>query len=348
MCRAEGESVRVADVYVSGVGLHLPRAMPVAEAAEQGLTDWRTIRRTRMRSVCVGEQSGPEMAVEAAKEAIRAAGATPADINLVLHASTYFQGHDLWAPASYVQRKSIGNACPAMEIGQLSNGSMAAMELAVAYLQADNDRHSVLITTGDRFRLPGFDRWGTDPGTVCGDGGTAIIMSRAGGFARIRSLVTVSDPTLEEMGRGAAPFGSVPLGARTPISVESHRARLVKELGMSGLIEQLQSGQRDAFEQALTESGIKAADIAWFVLPNLGHPKMDFQFFQALHIEPSRTTWSWGSGVGHLGAGDQFAGLAHLARTGSLAPGQSCALVSAGGGFAWSVAVLEILHTPQP
>ena len=40
---------------------------------------------------------------------------------------------------------------------------------------------------------------------------------------------------------------------------------------------------------------------------------------------------------------DMFAGLAHLTRTGALRPGQTGALVSAGGGFAWTVAVLEIL-----
>jgi 3-oxoacyl-[acyl-carrier-protein] synthase-3 len=73
---------------------------------------------------------------------------------------------------------------------------------------------------------------------------------------------------------------------------------------------------------------------------------MDFQFFRALDIDPDRTTWSWGSGVGHLGAGDQIAGLNHLATTGALNAGQTCVLISAGAGFAWSVAVLDILHEP--
>ncbi|WP_308312827.1 ketoacyl-ACP synthase III family protein [Streptomyces sp. ISL-1] len=338
--------MEVADVYVSGVGLHLPRRMPVAEVAERGLADWRTIRRTGMRSVCVADRSGPEMAVEAAKEALRAADAAPADIGLVLHASTWFQGHDLWAPASYVQREAVGNNCLSMQVGQLSNGGMAALELAVPQLQAGSGPHSVLITTGDRFCLPGFDRWHTDPGTVCGDGGTAIVLSRAGGFARLRSLVTVSDPTLEGMGRGDDDFAPAPLGTRSPISVAASRDHLVREVGLTNLLERLQSGQRASFDRALDESGTKAAHVSWFVLPNLGRPKMDAQFFQVLDIEPERSTWSWGSQVGHLGAGDPFAGLAHLVRSRALSPGQFCVLASAGGGFAWSVAVLEIVEEP--
>jgi 3-oxoacyl-[acyl-carrier-protein] synthase III len=338
--------VEETDVFVSGVGLSLPRAMPAVEAVELGLTDEWTVRRTRIRSVCVSEESGPELAARAARQALRAAGPDPGGIDLVLHACTYFQGHDLWAPASYVQRESVANACPSLVIEQLSNGGMAALELAAAYLRADARRHGALLTTGDRFCLPGMDRWATDPGTVLGDGGTALVLSRDDGFARLRSLATVSDPGLEFMGRGDAPFGTTPLTARIPIGVADYRAWLAKKIGMSELTDRLHAGQREACKQALDEAGVAMADIDWFIVPNLGYPKMEFQFFSLLGIDPDRTTWPWGSGVGHLGAGDQFAGLAHLVRTGELAPGQHCALISAGGGFAWTVAVLEIVRAP--
>ena len=340
----------IADVYVSGVGLHLARRMPVGEVVERGIADLRTVRRSGMRSVCVGERSGPEMAVQAARAALRGSGRVPSDIGVVLHASTWFQGHDLWAPASYVQREAVGNSCLSLEVGQLSNGGMAAMEMAVAWLRADTDAgpRSALITTGDRFCPPGFDRWHTDPGTVCGDGGTALVLSRGAGFARLRSLVTVSDPSLETMGRDGDGFAPAPLTARAPIGVAASRERLVKEIGLTRLLELLQAGQRAAFDRALEEAGAKASDVTWFVLPNLGRPKMDAPFFQVLDIDPERTTWLWGSGVGHLGAGDPFAGLARLAGTGALRPGQFCALISAGGGFAWSVAVLEVVTEPPP
>ncbi|GAB2862614.1 ketoacyl-ACP synthase III family protein [Actinocorallia aurea] len=336
----------IEDVFVAGVGLHLPPVMDAEEAVARGLTDERTVRRTRMRSVCVADESGPEMAAKAARKALAMAGAGPRDIDLVLHAAVYYQGHDLWAPASYVQRESVGNACPAMFLQQLSNGGMAAFELAVSHLLANAARRGALVTTGDRFCLPGFDRWASDPGTVLGDGGTALVLSRSDGFARLRSLVTVSDPGLEAMGRGDDPFGVVPLGAGVPIGIERHRAALVRTLGLSQVAERLHSGQQEALDLALEEADLDAKEITWFVTPNLGHAKMDFQFFTALDLDPGRTTWPWGSTVGHLGGGDQFAGLARLAATGGLAAGQTCALVSAGGSFSWTVAILDVLRAP--
>jgi 3-oxoacyl-[acyl-carrier-protein] synthase-3 len=345
-CPSEGDAVRVDNLYVSGTGIDLPDPMSAADARDAGLCDDRTVRRTGIRSVCVSNESGPQMAVRAARRALAEAGAGPDGIDLVLHASTYFQGHDLWAPASYVQRAALGNACLAAEVRQLSNGGMAALELGAGYLRADPARRAVLITTGDRFCPPGFDRWNTDPGTVCGDGGTALVLSAQGGFARLLSLVTVSAPELEGMGRGGDPFGEAPLAARSPISVDAHRAHLLQEFGAGALLERLQSGQQEAYLRALKEAEVNSVDVDWFVLPNLGRPKMDFQFFRPLEIDPDRTTWSWGSGVGHLGAGDQIAGLNRLASTGVLAAGQTCVLVSAGGSFAWSVAVLRILHAP--
>ena len=80
-----------------------------------------------------------------------------------------------------------------------------------------------------------------------------------------------------------------------------------------------------------------------FVLPHFGRRRMETGFFRPLGVPPERTTWEWARGVGHLGAGDQFAGLAWLRDSGRLRAGQRCALIGVGGGFSWSCAVLEIV-----
>ena len=121
------------------------------------------------------------MAARAARIVMARSGASPSDIRLVLHASIYYQGQELWAPASYVQRAAVGNDCPAFWLGQVSNGGMGAMDLAATHLAATPESSSVLITTGDRFSPPGFDRWNSDPGTVYADGGTALLLTRGAG-----------------------------------------------------------------------------------------------------------------------------------------------------------------------
>lgn len=345
---ANDMEVNVNGIYIAGAGSWLPEPMTLDEAERAGLCERVLVWNTGIESVCVSAgQSPPEMAVSAAREALGQAGCEPEDISLLLHASVYHQGHDMWAPASYIQRFAVGSRCPALEVRQMSNGGLAALELACAYLAADPTRTAALITTADRFCLPGFDRWRSDPGTVCGDGGTAVVLSRRGGFARMRGLATVSDPGLERGGRGDRPFTGAPLGAGTPIDLSAAGSVLVREFGLDTLLKRIETGQREAFDRAAAQAGVKFADIDWFVLPNMGRTRMKAQYFDPFGIDPERTAWSWGRRVGHLGAGDQFGGLAHLAAGGSLAPGQICLLAGIGAGFTWTVAVLEMVDQPS-
>ncbi|MCO6008423.1 ketoacyl-ACP synthase III family protein [Actinoallomurus purpureus] len=335
-------------LYIAGTGTWLPEPMTVDEAGRAGLCERRRVWNTGTVSVCVAtKESAPEMAVMAARSALDQARCDPQDIALVLHAATYYQGHDMWAPASYVQRFALDNRCPAMEVRQLSNGGLAALELASAYLLADRERVAALITTADRFCLPGYDRWRTDPSTICGDGGTAVVLSATGGYAVVRGLATVSDPALETIGRGDDPFGDAPLSARAPINLSTHAAGVAGEIGLETLLRRIESGQRQAFERAAADAGVAFSRIDWFVLPNMGRTRMKTHFFEPFGIDPDRTTWAWGSRTGHLGAGDQFAGLDHLVATGKLLPGQTCMLAGVGSGFTWSAAVIEMTGRPD-
>jgi 3-oxoacyl-[acyl-carrier-protein] synthase-3 len=289
-----------------------------------------------------------EMAARAVEPALRQAGCTGDEIDLILHADTYYQGYDLWPPASYVQRAAVGNRCPAMEIRQMSNGGMAAIELAAAYLAASPARRFALVTTGDRFCGPGYDRWHSDLGTICGDGGTAAVLSSESGYARLISLASVSDPSLEEMNRGSDPVGDAPFSVRKPIDLEAHRREFVSQVGLDSVMDRIDAGQREALETALSQAETDLADLSWFVLPSMGRGRLKAHFLDPLGIDLDKTTWSWGRHIGHLGAGDQIAGLGYLADTGRLRPGQRCLLAGVGAGFTWSAAVIEIVRQPEP
>jgi 3-oxoacyl-[acyl-carrier-protein] synthase III len=335
------------DMFIAGTASHLPPAMNVEQAIAEGLCEERLASVMQVAAVTVSEsESGPELAAAAARTALERSGATPAEIDIVLHASIYYQGQGLWAPASYVQRVAVGNRCPAMQIGQVSNGGMAAMELATAYLRADSSRTAALLTSGDRFCQPGFDRWRSDPGTVYADGGTALVLSRRSGFARVRSLATVSRPELEGMHRGTVPFGPVPFSHRDRVDLEACKDEFIGENSKSFAVAHLVAGQREAIKQALADAGLDLADIDWFVLPHLGHRRLMAGYFSKFDIDPARSTWPWSRTVGHLGAGDQFAGFDHLVTSGAAGPGSTCLLIGVGAGFSWSCAVIEVLETP--
>jgi 3-oxoacyl-[acyl-carrier-protein] synthase III len=339
--------MKLDNVYVVACASWLPSLLTVSDALAAGLCEPALATALGMHSVAVSQgESGPEMAAQAARIALERAGQPRGEIDLLLHASFYYQGQDLWAPASYVHRVAVGNSCPAIQINQVSNGGMAAIELASAYLLAGSGRSAALLTSGDRFCPPGFDRWHSDTGTVYADGGTAMMLSVRGGFARIRSISTVSRSELEGLHRGDEPFGPAPFSHRSTVEMDDYKDAFFRQAGRSFILTQVSAGQREALKLALTDAEVELADLDWFVLPHMGRRRLNTGFLPLLGAEPEQTTWPWGRTVGHLGAGDQFAGFDHLVSTGQAAPGTKGLLFGVGAGFSWSCAVIEVLARP--
>ncbi|MFD7735323.1 ketoacyl-ACP synthase III family protein [Kitasatospora phosalacinea] len=340
-----------APLFVAGCASWLPPAVSTEQAVAAGEVTARDATRTGMTSVTVSTgQSAPEMAALAARVALRRADCPPQDVGLVLHASLYDQGHDLWAPASYVQRRALGELpvhAPAMEVKQVSNGGMASLELAAAYLRAGTDRPAALLTSGDVFAPPAFRRWTSDPGTVYADGGAALVLSREGGFAQLLGHFTASEPRLEGMHRGDAPFAPEASGLRRVVDLDRCKREFLAGTGRAAAVAWVGGGQRRTLVDGLASLGLDVGGVARFVLPHLGGRRLAATYFQPFGIAPEQSTWPWSRSIGHLGGGDQFAGLAHLVETKQVGPGDRVALVGVGAGFSWSCAVVEVLTCPD-
>jgi 3-oxoacyl-[acyl-carrier-protein] synthase-3 len=325
--------------------------VPVAEAVAAGAYDAQEQARNDYASVTVAEagDAPPVMAVRAARAALDRSSVAPGDISLLLHASFWFQGIDFWSAAPYIHNAVLpGNRhAPAIDISQMSNGSLGGVELAASYLAADPARRAALVTVADRFQLPGFDRWRSDvAGIVYGDGGAAIVLSRDGGFARLLAIVTVVDTRLESMYRGSQPFGVRSGEAGWPLDNRARRRAHLDGTGFETVVERTTAGLTGAVERALLESGVKRTDIARFVFPSVGLASLSSRYLEPLGLDLPVTTWDWGRRTGHVGAADQIIGLAQLVDSGTLEPGQHAMLVGIGAGFSWSGAVVEIDRRP--
>lgn len=335
--------MRVEDVFVRGNGVRLPATLTVADAISSGECEPKLVARTDVVSVAVSpDESAAEMAVAAARTALEHAGSGSDDVELILHATTYHQGQDLWPVGSYIQRETVRNSCLALEIRQMSNGGLAALDLAVAYLAARPGKDA-LLTTADRFCLPGIDRWRTDPGTPYGDGASAIVLSRRGGYAKLLSLAINADSDLEPLHRGDVPMGLAPFSHRMPVDFEDAKQAFSRQYGLSYGINKANAGQAAAVEEALADADMKIGDADWVILPHFGRRRLDVNYLRPYDIEPERTTWEWSRTVGHLGAGDQFASLGHLVDEGLARPGQRIVMFGVGAGYSWGCAVLEMV-----
>lgn len=328
-------------LYVSSTGAWFPPRLTSAEAIAAGDYDRSTWERTEIESVCVAEEPGADLAIRAGRLALSRSTHAVEDVTLLLYATANYQGIDAWNVASYVQRGTVTDRAFAVELRQLSNGGMAAMELAAAHLMCGEPGRAALLATGDRFALPGFDRWRADPGLVWGDGGTALVLSRDPGPVRVLSIASVTDPELEGLHRGDAPFRPAPAAEDMPVDISRRQRDFFARMPTDEVKQRLTRGFAAAVENTLADAGVSMDQIARVVAPHFGRQLLEWRCLAPLKVDISSTTWSWGRGIGHLGAGDQFAGLDHLLTSGALRPGDLVLLFGVGAGYVWTCAVVE-------
>lgn len=338
--------MRWESVYVAGTGAWLPEPFSARAAVEAGEYDPEQFEADGLLSVRVAGEDvpPPDMAVHAATTALKRSGLAPETVRLLLHNYVWFQGQNMWPVASYVADHAVHWSVPAFEVKQECNAAISSLELAARQLTTEADEAAAVLTTADRFAEPLIKRWSAEAGLVYADGGTALVLSNRGGFARVLSSVTRADNRMEALARGA---GLTPLPAQEPYDHADRFAHYLRSGGgnIREATDRLVAMVKGAVDDALAEAGTKREDLAHAVIPTGGRSKMQWQAEQLLGVPQERTTWEFGRRTGHLGAGDQFAALNDLAETGALRPGERVLMLSAGPGTA-SCAVLEILRTP--
>ncbi|WP_156755313.1 ketoacyl-ACP synthase III family protein [Actinokineospora pegani] len=330
--------------YIAGLGVDLPEPRSAAQAVADGHYDAVDHEANGIVSVLVGDDPAPVMAARAGAAALAAARRPADECALVLHASLWFQGVDMAPAASYVARNAVNDRVPAFEVLQQCNGGMGALELAATQLCARTAPTTALITTGDRFAAPGIDRWRSESGILYGDGATALLLSNDRGFARLLSTATTADNSLEQVVRGPdwhdAP-GARPVAIGERIAAYPGGMRAVRAAAT-----RLGATVRESVDQALIDGKTDISEIAHAVIPASGRAKLQWQLHQLIGVPEDRTSWSFGRVAGHLGAGDQFAGLHHALATGIVGVGDKVLLVGGGAGFTATCAVVEIVDTP--
>ncbi|MFI9387360.1 ketoacyl-ACP synthase III family protein [Kutzneria sp. NPDC052558] len=319
------------------------RSEPVADAVAAGSIKAEVAEKYGYTALTATELAPVELAERAALTALADSGVAATELDRVFHAWTYFQGHDFWSPAHYVaSRIGAVNAVP-MGIQQMCNGGMAAVETAARELVADPSLGPVLVTTADRFAPPGFDRWGGDLGVCYGDGATAVVIDRVphGRSVRLLATETVAAAQLEAMHRGDLPFTAAPVSGSQTL-----RPGLTKrQFNESPRRVDLAKIAHDALVTVLTKALADVAEtmVAGVALPRLSRNGLDEVYRPAIDEITPATVFDLGTATGHLGAGDAVANLADLLAADPWSEGELFLLISAGAGFTWSAAVVEVV-----
>lgn len=340
------------DIHVGAVATSLGRTESTATAVAEGRYDPEEKEASGYLSTRVSDHGSPvDLAVDAVNLVLQRSGHRGEDFELLLHASVAFQGLDDFAAASYIQSRTIAGRAVSMEIKQASNGSMAAIELAASYLAARPGTGAALVTTADRFVPPVFDRFGTAGGLLLGDGGTAMVLTREAGVARLLSSASLGDATYQGLQVGQESWTQSPGERGWPVDGQARIEGFIAEHGpevFPEMVQSIWSNENEVMSRALDDAGLQISDVDWWVFPNMGESLTDWDSRKSFGVELSRATWwDWGRRQGHLGAGDPVAGLTYLLESGKAKVGDRIMLNSAGTGFSFSAALVQVTAQPQ-
>ncbi|RMI36404.1 ketoacyl-ACP synthase III family protein [Streptomyces triticirhizae] len=335
------------DVYVRGLGAHLPEPVTVEQAVAEGHLDPEDIADGELTGVRVaGDTPAPELALRAARQLFERTGIDPTVAGLLVYSSVWHQGPDGWGPQSYVQRHLGGDAL-AIELRHGCTGVFSALKLAAGYLRGNEDVSDALLLGGENFGTPLIDRWrATGGGMLVGDGASALLLGKEPGFARLLWVDCIAVPELEGMHRAGEPL--FPPGATTgrELNFSARNLRFLQEQGelMRPL---LMKAHQDLYDRWTSATGLGVEDVTYLSYMNTSRTTIEKRLLPLLGLPAERTTWEIGRDIGHLGVSDQLVALDQLLLDGRLKPGDHYLMYGLGPGMTVAGAMFEITEVPS-
>lgn len=341
------------EIFIRGLGAFVPPTVQVREAVAKGLYPQEEAEAHDLGGAAVaGPIPAPELALRAAQEAVKRAGESATEVDLLLYAATWHQGPDGWLPHSYLQRHLVGGAPLSIEVRQGCNGLLGALELGASYLLARPEPSTALLVAADNYGTPLFDRWRVGPGFIAGDAGSALVLATRPGFARLLAVGSATVPEAEAIHRGGEPLfpPGVTLG-RAMDFTERFRHHVAKQTGdaasaLGTALQRTQDMLAETMRHVLDEAGIGVPDIARVAFMNYSREVVEQRCMAVVGLPMTRSTWDFGRTIGHCGASDQVLGLEHLVTTGQVGPGDHVLLLGIAPGVVVSAAAIKIVDTP--
>ena len=318
---------------ISGTGSFLPsrrltNADLVAELAAQGVEssdDW-IVERTGIRArhfVDAGVGSS-DLGAEAARRAMQAAGCQPADIDLIIVATST---PDMVFPstAALLQSKLGIVGCPVFDVQAVCSGFIYAMTVADAMIKTGTAKRALVIGAEVFSRILDFkDR------TTCvlfGDGAGAVVLD-ASSTPGILATDIHADGKYSEL---LCVPGHVSRGAILGDPVLKMDGQAVFKLAV-GVLEETALA-------SLSKAGLNATDIDWLV-PHQANIRIMQSTARKLKMSMEKVIVTVDQ-HGNTSAASIPLALDHGVRSGQITKGQTLMLEGVGGGFTWGSVLLK-------
>lgn len=286
----------------------------------------------RERRIAAPEENTLTLAVTAGERAIRDAGLTPADIDLIVLA-TSTPALPLPSTAAMVQDALGCRHIPAFDVAAACSGFVYAFTTAAHYLASGQYRNALVIGAETMSRVTDFeDR------TVCillGDGAGAAVVSREeNGVSGLYAHRLYAD------GSGADLIWVPAGGSKEPASSKTVNERL-HFMKMKG--REVYKFAVVRLQELITETaaaaGLALSDLN-MVVPHQSNLRMIESAAEKLGIPMERFAVNIDR-CGNTSAASIPLAIDHGVRAGQIRPGDTLLLEGVGGGFTWGAVLLD-------
>jgi 3-oxoacyl-[acyl-carrier-protein] synthase-3 len=342
--------VKTQGVYIAGAAAELPGRTSVDDAVAQGMCDADTQKETGTVSLGVaGDIPAPELAARAVRRALQRSGHAPEDVAALFYGNTWHQGPDGWSPQYYVLREGVGADAAAFELRQGCNAMLAGFDVAASYLKADPARTAAVVSAGDNFGTPGFDRYRSVASALVGDGAAATVLSTRGGFAELLAVNLQSITALEGMERTGEALFPPPVTRGEPMN---HRDRVHRYMDsytdelppfFSLLLENVPA----LIRRTLADAGVELSHVRRICHINVTRPYFEELIVKPLGVDTELGCHTFGGTVGHMGGSDPIAAFTHLLETRQLGAGDHVLFFGTAPGHSLACAVARITDQPD-
>lgn len=320
---------------ITGTGSYLPpRRLTnndlAAELAQRGIetSDEWIVERTGIhaRHFAAPDVGSSDLALEASRKAIEAAGVTAQDIDLIIVATST---PDMVFPstAAILQNKlGITNGCPVFDVQAVCSGFVYALTVADAMIRAGTAKRALVVGAEVFSRILNFnDR------TTCvlfGDGAGAVVLE-----ASEEPGILASDLHADgsHVGILCVP-GHVAGGEILGSPLLTMDGQAVFKLAV-GVLDK-------AARATLDKAGLTEADIDWLI-PHQANIRIMQSTARKLKLSMDKVVVTVDQ-HGNTSAASIPLALDHAVRNGQVQKGQTVLLEGVGGGFTWGAVLLKM------
>jgi len=325
-------------VGIIGLGKYLPEKVLTNQDLEKMVetSDAWIVERSgiKERRIARADEATSDMALAAAREALRDAHLSPQDIDLIVVATitpdTVFP-----STACRLQGKLGCRHIPAFDVAAACSGFLYALTVAEKFIRSGTVRHALVVAAE---KLSAITDW-TDRSTcvLFGDGAGAAVLSavESGG---ILSTYLGTDGT--QNGLIVMPAG----GSRMPASHETVDQRLhVIKMNGAEVFKVAVKTMANAAIEAMNALGVHSADEVSLVIPHQANIRIINAVAKRMGVNLSEgKVYLNIERYGNMSAASTAVALAEAVQSGRVKKGDRLVLVAFGSGITWGAMVIEL------